>query len=112
MHFSSFSLGFRSIFRSTFKYRDRAGIIRDILETINSDPKGKTKTSIMRGANLNFRQANQYLDFLALCDVIKASDPLRNHETARYRLTVRGLEFLQNTEMWNLIMYAHQSRPT
>jgi predicted transcriptional regulator len=95
---------------SKFKYRDRAIIMRDILETINRDPKGKTKTSIMRGANLNFEQANKYLDFLVLCDAIKAADPLRSQELARYRLTKRGLQFLRNTVMWNLVMDAYRRK--
>ena len=96
---------------SKFKYRDRASIMRDILETINRDPKGKTKTSIMRGANLNFGQVNKYLDFLVLCDAIRAANPLRSQESARYRLTQKGLRFLRNTEMWNLMMYAYQRKP-
>lgn len=95
---------------SKFKYRDRAIIMRDILETINRDPKGKTKTSIMRGANLNFAQANKYLDFLVLCDAIKAANPLRSQELARYRLTQSGLQFLRNTEMWNLMMNAYRRK--
>lgn len=97
---------------SKFKYRDRSIIMKDILETINSDPNGKTKTSIMRGANLNFEQANKYLDFLVVCDAIRASNPLRSQELARYRLTQKGLRFLRNTEMWNLVMYAHRQKPT
>lgn len=95
---------------SKFKYRDRAIIMRDILETINRDPKGKTKTSIMRGANLNFAQANKYLDFLVLCDAIRAANPLRSQELARYRLTQSGLQFLRNTEMWNLMMNAYRRK--
>ncbi len=105
-------LSFNALFRvSKFKYRDRAGIVRDILETINRDPKGKTKTSIMRGANLNFEQVNKYLDFLVLCDAIKAANPLRSQELARYRLTQKGLKFLRNTEMWNLLMETYQRKP-
>jgi predicted transcriptional regulator len=85
--------------------------MRDILETINRDPRGKTKTSIMRGANLNFGQANKYLDFLVLCDAIRAANPLKDQELARYRLTQRGLQFLRNTEMWNLMMNAYRRKP-
>ncbi len=96
---------------SRFKYRDRACIMKDILETINGDPRGKTKTSIMRGANLSFEQANKYLDFLILCDAIKAASPLKNQELARYRVTQRGLQFLKNTEMWDLIMQAYRRKP-
>jgi len=109
--YSSFKTLFNGILLSTFKYRDRASIMKDILETISSDPQGKTKTSIMRGANLNFGQANKYLDFLVVCDAIRASNPLRSQELARYRLTQKGLRFLRNTEMWNLIMYAYRQKP-
>jgi predicted transcriptional regulator len=109
------NLSFRSFFDcvliSKFKYRDRASIIRDILETISRDPKGKTKTSIMRGANLNFEQVNKYLDFLIVCDAIRAADPLKSQELARYRLTRKGLKFLRNSEMWSLVMYAYQRKP-
>jgi predicted transcriptional regulator len=96
------------IFR--FKYRDRAAIIRDILETIERDPKGKTKTGIMRAANLNFEQVNKYLDLLLLCDVIKAVNPLKSQEVARYRLTPKGLEYLKNAEMWSLMFYTHRRK--
>lgn len=111
MHtYLSFNALLNWILISKFKYRDRATIMRDILETINRDPKGKTKTSIMRGANLNFEQANKYLDFLILCDAIRAANPLRSQELARYRLTQKGLQFLRNTEIWNLMMYTYQSK--
>jgi len=108
--YSSFQALFSGILLSKFKYRDRASIMKDILETISSDPNGKTKTSIMRGANLNFGQANKYLDFLVVCDAIKASNPLRSQELARYRLTQKGLKFLRTTEMWNLL-YAIRQKP-
>ncbi len=107
----SFNALLNWILISKFKYRDRASIIRDVLETINRDPKGKTKTSIMRGANLNFEQANKYLDFLILCDAVRAANPLRSQELARYRLTQKGLQFLRNTEIWNLMMHTYQSKP-
>jgi len=110
--YSSFKSLFNGILLSKFKYRGRASIMKDILETISSDPQGKTKTSIMRGANLNFGQANKYLDFLMVCDAIRASNPLRSQELARYRLTQKGLKFLRNTEMWNLIIHAHRQKPT
>jgi predicted transcriptional regulator len=96
------------IFR--FKYRDRATIIRDILETIERDPKGKTKTSIMRAANLNFEQVNKYLDLLLLCDVIRAVNPLKSQEVARYRLTQKGFECLKNVEMWNLMLSTYRRK--
>jgi len=96
----SFALVCGKIFHSGFKYRDRASIIGDILSSINSDPKGKTKTSIMRGAKLSLEQTNKYLDLLLLCDVIRAANPLSSQENARYRLTVKGCRLIRDFEMW------------
>jgi len=47
MYPNFFGLEFGKILLSNFKYRDRATIIGDILDTIFRDPKGKTKTSII-----------------------------------------------------------------
>jgi len=91
---------FGSFFKLSFKYRDRTSIIGDILSSISSDPKGKTKTSIMRGANLNFDQANKYLHLLALKGLIKLEGPLGHQEIARYRLTRKGLTILREATMW------------
>ncbi len=97
-------VGLECLFLSRFKYRDRATIIGDILGTIYHEPKGKTKTGIMRSSNLNFNQANKYLDFLMLCDVVKATNPLRSQEAARYKLTEKGLRLLKNFDMWQLVL--------
>jgi predicted transcriptional regulator len=99
-----FSVGFGRILLSKFTYRDRATIIGDILDTIYRDTKGKTKTGIMRATNLNFDQANKYLNFLMVCDIVKATDPLRSQELARYRLTETGIRFLKNFDMWHLVL--------
>ncbi len=99
-----FNVGFGRIFLSKFKYRDRATIISDILDAIHRDPKGKTKTSIMRATNLNFDQANKYLNFLTLCDIVRAADPLRSQEVARYKLTEKGIYLLRNFDMWHLVL--------
>jgi predicted transcriptional regulator len=88
------------ILQARFRYRDRSKIIGDILDSISSDPRGKTKTSIMRGANLSFDQTNKYVNFLILCDVVKAVDPLGSQEVARYRLTEKGFRFLKDFETW------------
>ena len=104
MHLNLSSIGFGRIFLSKFKYRDRTAIVAEILDTIYRDPKGKTKTGIMRAANLNFAQANQYLDNLLLCDIVKASDPLRSQEAARYRLTEKGCRFLKDFDLWYVVM--------
>jgi len=107
----SFSFVFGKILHSRFKYRDRANIIGDILDSINSDPKGKTKTSIMRGANLSLEQTNKYLDLLVVCDVIRAAEPLKSQELARYKLTQKGLRFVRDFETWRYafeILYRKQ----
>ena len=104
MYPSIFSVEFGRILLSNFKYRDRATIIGDILDTIYREPKGKTKTSIMRSTNLNFGQANKYLKFLVLCDIVKAADPLGSQEVARYKLTHKGLSLLKNFDMWQLVL--------
>ena len=110
IHMNLFSIGFGRIFPSKFKYRDRATIVAEILDTIHRDPKGKTKTGIMRAANLNFGQANQYLNHLLLCDIVKATDPLRSQEVARYKLTQKGASFLRNFDMWHLVLETFRQR--
>ena len=110
MYPNLFSVEFGRIFLSTFKYRDRATIIGDILDTIYRDPKGKTKTSIMRATNLNFGQANKYLDSLILCDMVRATDPLRSQEVARYKLTGKGVSLLRTFDMWQLVLETFRQR--
>jgi predicted transcriptional regulator len=82
------------ILLAKFKYRDRTSIVVDILGTIVKEPQGKTKTSIMRGANLNFDQANRYLELLLFNGFIKEAQPLGNQESARYKATKKGLDFV------------------
>lgn len=106
---ASFVLVFGRFFKLSFKYRDRTSIIEDIMSAINSDPKGKTKTSIMRGANLNFEQVNRYLHLLKLRGLIKAEDPLRSQELARYRLTTKGLGILREATIWRFAINGHRS---
>jgi len=101
---------FGKIVLSGFKYRDRASIIGDILDSINSDPKGKTKTSIMRGANLNFDQVNSYLRLLTLLGFIKPVDPLKSQEAFRYKLTSKGLQFARDAAMWRDILPLYRQR--
>jgi len=75
---------------SEFRYRDRISIVCDILDTLRRTPKGKTKTSIMRSANLNYRQANRYIDMLLLCDLIRGVPSRSIREECRYKLTQKG----------------------
>jgi len=105
----SFNIFFGKILRSGFKYRDRTTIIGDILDSINSDPRGKTKTSIMRAANLSLEQVNKYLYHLVLSGIVTTADPLESQELARYRLTAKGLRLARDVAMWryNLALY-HQ----
>jgi predicted transcriptional regulator len=107
----SLDIVFRSILASGFKYRDRARIMKDILDSINSDSKGKTKTSIMRGANLNLDQVNMYLELLMIEGLIRPSDPLKSQEISRYRLTQKGFIFAREIEKWNYLLTAPSSRP-
>ena len=93
-------LGFGRIFLSGFKYRDRTKIINDILDTINSDPRGKPKTSIMREANLSLNQVDKYLQHLLLSGVIKITNPVECHEIGRYRLTQKGFLIAKDAARW------------
>jgi len=106
----SFGIIFGKIFLSGFKYRDRSSIIRDIFNSINSDPKGKTKTSIMRSANLNHDQVNTYLHYLVLRGLIKPVDPLRSQEAARYKMTSRGIEVARDIDTWCFALTSSQRR--
>ncbi len=99
------------ILLSKFKYRDRTSIVVDILDIVKYDSRGKTKTSIMRKANLNFDQVNRYLDMLLLHDYIKAEDPLESHEVARYRLTKKGLDLARELETLYFAMKLLQRPP-
>jgi len=102
-------LFFGKLFLSGFKYRDRPSIIGDILDSITSDPKGKTKTSIMREANLSLEQVNKYLQHLVISGMIKAADPIEAQEVARYRLTSRGLLLARDAAKWRYAL-AHPPR--
>ena len=91
---------FGKIFCSGFKYRDRTAIIGEILESINRDPKGKTKTNIMRSANLNLQQVNTYLLHLVVLRLVKPVDPVKSQEEARYKLTEEGFQLIRNIQTW------------
>jgi predicted transcriptional regulator len=57
----------------------------DILNTIQHSRDGKTKTNIMRGANLNYEQVTTYLHVLLISDLIRVNGP-------KYSVTTKGLE--------------------
>jgi len=105
---SIWSIEFGKMFLSKFKYRDRATIIGNILDSIYREPRGKTKTSIMRDANLNLSQVNKYLQLLVLCDIVRAADPLNSQELTRYKLTAKGYSLLRDFEIWSLVFGAIQ----
>ncbi len=94
------------------KYRDRTTIIADILDTVKRAPKGETKTSIMRSANLNSGQAKKYIDMLLICSLIRAEDPIQGaHEGARYKVTTKGLTVMTNIEMVMLALQFFYQKP-
>jgi predicted transcriptional regulator len=100
---------FGKAFLSGFKYRDRTSIIGDILDSINSDPKGKAKTSIMRDANLSLRQVDTYLKHLMVSGLIRATDPIESQEIARYRLTEKGFLMARDAARWRHLI-GHRPR--
>jgi len=106
---STSCLLFGKMFLSGFKYRDRTRIINDILDAINSDPKGKTKTSLMRDANLSLDQVNRYLQHLELSGVIKPTNAVKSQELARYRLTAKGFVLAREAAKWRYAL-AHPPR--
>lgn len=107
----SFSWVFGRIFHSGFRYRDRATIIGDILGSVNSDPRGKTKTGIMRSANLSLEQTNKYIDLLLMCGVLKGVDPWKSQEIGRYKLTEKGFRLIKESQLWQF-MLENASRTT
>jgi len=77
----------------TFKYRDRATIIADILGSLVERPDGKRKTNIKQSANLSSDLLNKYLDLLLRNGYIMINDG------DVYRLTQRGLKLWQNLDL-------------
>jgi len=73
----------------SFKYRDRGGIICDILTTCENSHEGRKRTQIMQSANLNYIQAKKYLDFMITCGYISVT------QKETYVVTPRGCKYLQ-----------------
>jgi len=82
----------------TFKYRDRATIIGDILSSLLRKPEGKRKTNIMQSAGLSSDLLNKYLDLLLRNGYVM----VENGEI--YKLTPRGLKLFQNLDLEYLRM--------
>jgi predicted transcriptional regulator len=70
-------------------YRDRIGIVRDILEAAKGD-KGTTRTRIMYKANLSHDQMNDYLRILTESCFIHYDIP-----TKRFKTTEKGLKVIE-----------------
>lgn len=69
------------------KRRDRHDIVIDILKKAKS---GKTKTELMRDANISFSQAQEYIGML------QKNGLLEKTEIRRLITTDKGLKFLEN----------------
>jgi predicted transcriptional regulator len=66
--------------------RDRHDIVLEILESAKS---GKIKTELMKGVNMSFTQAQQYLGMLL------EKGLLETRENRRFTTTKKGLEFME-----------------
>lgn len=87
--------GLLQIIRS-FKYRDRGGIICDILTTCKSSQEGRKKTQIMQSANLNCIQTRRYLGFMTNCGYISVT------QKETYVVTAEGSKYLQTVQTQEL----------
>jgi len=92
-YFGLFELS--QIIRS-FKYRDRCGIICDILTTCRSSQEGRKKTQIMQSANLNYIQTRKYLGFMVNCGYISVT------QKETYMITAKGSKYLQMIQIQEL----------
>ena len=87
------------------KNRSRNEIIASILGIINKGGN-LTRTKIMYGAYLSYKQLNEYLTFLLENDLISRQQKT-NHSAASFRITEKGTYFLrihiQMNEMISII---------
>jgi predicted transcriptional regulator len=81
---------------NAFKYRDRAGIVFDILKTVKTSRGGRNKTQIMQSANLNYVQTKKYLGYMLGCGYLMVTQ----NET--YVVTEKGSMYLQFIEVQGL----------
>ncbi|MGB9134439.1 MAG: winged helix-turn-helix domain-containing protein [Candidatus Bathyarchaeia archaeon] len=79
---------------SSFKYRDRVTIFRDVLVTIKRSEEGR-KYTIMRKASLSYDQLNKYLIFLTNMGYIKE---IAQQDGRKYEVTDKGSMFLKSLE--------------
>ncbi len=87
------------------KYRSRTEIIRDILQTARSDGNGVVQTKIMYNAFLSYHQVKEYLTILI-------DNGLLQHDLGnqKFRITEKGLRFLQLCEQIGDLMEKEQQR--
>jgi len=72
------------------KHRSRTEIVYQILSTARNEGDGAIKTKIMYGCFLSYKQMNDYLALMTVNDLLYCSP-----ETSTYRVTKKGLRFLQ-----------------
>lgn len=73
----------------SFKYRDRGGIVCDILSACRNSRDGRKKTQIMQSANLNYIQTKKYLNFMINCGYLSVT------QKETYMITPKGSKYLQ-----------------
>jgi len=88
------------------KRRDRLHIIADVLGIARN---GSLKTQIMYKANLSFAQLNEYLSFLLETKLIASTT---QNEKVTYRVTSKGMKFLQNYAKIRDLLKAESERKT
>ncbi len=81
------------------KNRDRISIMIDVLKVARNYSDGIRITHIMYKANLNYRMAMDIVRYLMKQDMIASLDA---HETLYYRITERGIFFLNTFEEFDL----------
>lgn len=79
-----------------FKYRDRAGIVCDILSNVRTHHEGRKKTQIMQSANLNYIQTVKYLDYMVTAGFLMVT------QKETYIITAKGHKYLQMVEVQGL----------
>jgi len=88
------------------KRRDRLHIIADVLGIATN---GSLKTQIMYKANLSFAQLNEYLSFLLETKLIASTT---QNEKVTYKVTSKGMNFLQNYAKIRDLLKAESERKT
>jgi predicted transcriptional regulator len=87
-------------------YRDRIGIVRDILEAAKGDEGGTTKTRMMYKSNLSHDQMKDYLMILTESCFI-----CYDVSTKRFRTTEKGLKVIEAYKRIEDMVSAQQLLP-